>query len=229
MIVTAKDYFSEEKRDTHNTIEMVEDGVPAFRLVNTAVDGRYRISKTVFSDPVREVVLQQIQFEALVGAASDYEVHVIVAPHLVNAGAENTGWCGDFKGHQMLFAEGEGHVARGGFLGAVARRSAGYVGVSDGWQTLSRGEGVCGRSSSGPSMAMSRRRDTRCCLHGGAGRSRDRLWSAAGGSGTARPAQPAAAGLEAALEHYCVGWRRGRRELVPLDQPRDAGGLIAIA
>ncbi len=32
--------------------------VPAFRLVNTSIDGRYRISKTVFSDPVREVVLQ---------------------------------------------------------------------------------------------------------------------------------------------------------------------------
>ena len=71
-IVTAKQYFSEEKRDTQNTIEMVEDGVPAFRLVNTAVDGRYRISKTIFSDPVREVVLQQVRFEALVGAASDY-------------------------------------------------------------------------------------------------------------------------------------------------------------
>ena len=30
-IVTAKDYFSEEKRDTSNTVAMIEDGVPAFR------------------------------------------------------------------------------------------------------------------------------------------------------------------------------------------------------
>src|SRR5271156_4705488 len=54
LIVTAKNYFSEEKRDTSQAVEMIEDGVPAFRLVNTAIDGRYRITKTVFSDPVRE-------------------------------------------------------------------------------------------------------------------------------------------------------------------------------
>ena len=91
---------------------MIEDGVPAFRLVNTSIDGRYRISKTVFSDPVREVVLQEIRFEALAGALSDYQVHAIVAPHLVNAGANNTGWCGNFKGHEMLFAEGRDKLSR---------------------------------------------------------------------------------------------------------------------
>ncbi len=100
-IVTAKDYFSEEKRHTRSTVAMIEDGVPAFRLVNASLDGRYRISKTVFSDPVREVVLQDIRFEALVGALSDYQLHTIIAPHLVNAGADNTGWCGDFKGHDL--------------------------------------------------------------------------------------------------------------------------------
>ena len=141
-IVTAKNYFSEEKRDTHHTVEMIEDGVPAFRLVNTSIDGRYRISKTIFSDPVREVVLQEIRFEALVGALSDYQVHAIVAPHLVNAGADNTGWCGDFKGHEMLFAEGRGSSLAVASSVPWLARSAGYVGVSDGWQTLSRGEGL---------------------------------------------------------------------------------------
>ena len=123
-IVTAKDsdkdYFSEEKRDTRQTIEMIEDGVPAFRLVNTSIDGRYRITKIVFSDPLREVVLQQIHFEALTGTLADYRLHAIVAPHLVNAGAGNTGWCGSFKGRQMLFAQGSESLARGGLLGAVA-------------------------------------------------------------------------------------------------------------
>src|SRR5580698_7794497 len=142
-IVTARGYFSEEKRDTRQTVEMVEDGVPAFRLVNTAIDGRYRISKTVFSDPSREVVLQQIRFEALIGKLSDYQLHALVAPHLINAGSDNTAWYGDFKGQGMLFAQG-----RHRFSLAVASsvpwlaRSAGYAGVSDGWQSLSRGEGL---------------------------------------------------------------------------------------
>ena len=143
-IVTAKDYFSETKRDARHTVEMIEDGVPAFRLVNTAIDGRYRITKIVFSDPVREVVLQQLHFEALIGELGDYQLHAIVAPHLVNAGAGNTGWYGDFKGHQMLFAEGRGlSLAVASSVPWVAC-SVGYVGVSDGWQTLSRGEGLNG-------------------------------------------------------------------------------------
>ena len=80
LIITANGYFSEEKRDTHNHIEMIEEGVPAFRLVNTAKDGRYRITKTIFSDPLREVVLQDVYFEALEGTLSDYAVHAIIAP-----------------------------------------------------------------------------------------------------------------------------------------------------
>ena len=54
-IVTAKDYFSEEKRDADHSVVLIEDGVPAFRLVNTSRDGRYRTTKSVLSDPDREV------------------------------------------------------------------------------------------------------------------------------------------------------------------------------
>ncbi|HEY3892958.1 MAG TPA: glucan 1,4-alpha-glucosidase [Bradyrhizobium sp.] len=223
-IVTARDYFSEEKRDTHNTIEMVEDGVPAFRLVNTAIDGRYRISKTVFSDPVREVVLQQIRFEALVGAASDYRVHALVAPHLVNAGADNTGWCGDFKGYQMLFAEGRGTSLAVASSVPWLARSAGYVGVSDGWQTLSRGEGLrpefvraeCGNVAIAGTLDIA--------AHGG-----QAVLAIGFGTLPEEAALRAMLSLQqplpATLEHYCAGWRQKQAELLPLDQPRDAGGL----
>jgi glucoamylase len=96
-IVTAKDYFSEEKRDADHTVVLIEDGVPAFRLVNTSRDSRYRITKTVLSDPDREVILQELHFEAMVGKLSDYEVHALFSPHLVNAGAGNNAWVGGFK------------------------------------------------------------------------------------------------------------------------------------
>src|SRR6185503_11782972 len=153
-IVTADGYFSEEKRDTTQTGEMLEDGVPAYRLVHTARDGRYRITKTIFADPEREVVLQDVSFEALVGTGADYAVHAIVAPHLVNAGSGNTAWYGDFKGHSMLFAEG-----RGTFLAVASSvpwlaRSAGFVGVSDGWQTLLRGRRIA--------TGLSTRRKRKC-------------------------------------------------------------------
>ena len=46
-------YFSEEKRDAEHAIEPFEDGVPAYRLLNTAADGAYRIEKRIITDPKR--------------------------------------------------------------------------------------------------------------------------------------------------------------------------------
>ena len=49
-----------------------------------------------------------------------------------------TAWVGDYKGQQMLFAEAQGTaVALAASCGWNAR-SAGYAGISDGWQDLSR-------------------------------------------------------------------------------------------
>ena len=219
-IVTARGYFSEEKRDTHQTVEMIEDGVPAFRLVNTAIDGRYRISKTVFSDPLREVVLQQIQFEALAGSLSDYQVHAIVAPHLVNAGADNTGWYGNFKGQPMLFAEGRGTSLAVASSVPWLARSAGYVGISDGWHSLSQGEGL--------------REDLQRAENGNVAISGTLDLSASGGHAVLAIGfgmLPEEAGLRAqlsvqqalapVLEHYCEGWRQRQADLLPLDDISD--------
>jgi glucoamylase len=223
-IVTAENYFSEEKRETHQTVEMIEDGVPAFRLVNTAIDGRYRITKTVFSDPVREVVLQQIQFEALQGALSDYRLHTVVAPHLVNAGAGNTGWCGNFKGNEMLFAEGRGTSLAVASSVPWLARSAGYVGSSDGWSSLSRGEGL--------QQDLTRAENGNVALSGTIDlAAQDGHVVLAIGFGN-RPEEAALRTLLSvqqpiapALEHYCASWREKQAALLPLDEPRDPGGL----
>ena len=89
LIVCGPDgYFSEEKRHAEHAVELFEDGVPAYRLTNTAIDGTYRIEKRVLVDPLRPTVLQEITFTALKGAIGDYRVYALLAPHLVNAGAE---------------------------------------------------------------------------------------------------------------------------------------------
>jgi glucoamylase len=224
LIVTASGYFSEEKRDAIHTLEMIEDGVPAYRLVNTSRDGRYRITKTIVSDPAREVLLQDIRFEALIGAPSDYAVHVLLAPHLVNAGADNTAWCADFKGRPMLFAQGRGTALAAAASVPWLARSAGYVGVSDGWQSLSRGEGL--------NAAYQRAENGNVALAG-------TLDLAAGGGRVLLAigvgAQPEEAGfralltlqqgLEPTLERFCIGWRQFQSELVALDEPCDEMGL----
>jgi glucoamylase len=129
-------YFSEEKRDCHHRVASFEDGVPAFRLTNTAIDGRYRIVKSIVSDTKRDVVLQSIRLETLSGGK--LRLFALLAPHLVNGGAHNSGWVGEYKGHEMLFAEGDGTTIALAASVPWRARSAGFVGASDGWQEISR-------------------------------------------------------------------------------------------
>src|SRR5690242_17485455 len=53
-------YFSEEKRHSRSDTAPFAPGIPAYRVRNTAIDGRYQIEKAVLTDPWRDVVLQRI-------------------------------------------------------------------------------------------------------------------------------------------------------------------------
>jgi len=128
--------FSEEKRDAGHTVEWLVDGVPAFKLVNTCRDGRYRIEKQIVTDPNRDTVLQQVQFHAQQGVLSDYHLHVLLAPHLGNHGGGNTAWVGEFEGTPMLFAQRNDCALALACSTPWTKRSVGYVGSSDGWQDL---------------------------------------------------------------------------------------------
>jgi len=137
MIVTdGVDFFSEEKRDADSRIQWLADGVPAFHLVNTSRDGRYRIEKQILTDPHRDTVLQQVQFIAQQGALSNYHLHVLLAPHLGNQGGGNTAWVDEFEGTPLLFAQRKGNALALACSAPWSKRSVGYVGSSDGWQDL---------------------------------------------------------------------------------------------
>jgi glucoamylase len=131
-------FFSEEKRDARCALEWLEDGVPAFRLTNTHEGGRYRIEKEILADPRRDAVMQRTRFIAQTGVRADYHLYVLLAPHLGDRGRGNTAWVGEHKGTPVLFAQ------RGELSLALAcsapwlKRSAGFVGTSDGWQDLEK-------------------------------------------------------------------------------------------
>lgn len=141
LIVTGPDgYFSEEKRHTHQKVQTMGDGIPSYRLTNTARDGRYRIIKEIIAHPHREVVLQRITFEILRGVRSDYRLYGILAPHLRNAGNDNSAVVTDYKGYPILAAYKPGRALAFACSTPWVTRSVGYVGQSDGWQQLrSRG------------------------------------------------------------------------------------------
>ena len=139
LLVTGENgFFSEEKRDTDQRLEPLEHGVPGYRWTNTCKQGRYRIVKTIVTDPRRDVLLQHIRFEALQGELGNYTLYALIAPHIGNHGRGNNGRVGDFRGIPALFAQREGTalalISSAGWCG----RSCGYVGKSDGWRDLHR-------------------------------------------------------------------------------------------
>jgi glucoamylase len=137
VVTDGQGFFAEEKRDTRHEVRYPADGVPAYQLVNTDKSGRYRIEKTVLTDPWMDVLVQRVEFTPLQGDLDDYHLYVLLAPHITNQGMGNTAWLSEHKGMPMLFAE------RGIVTLALAcsapwrRRSVGFVGTSDGWQDLS--------------------------------------------------------------------------------------------
>lgn len=137
LITDGRSFFSEEKR--HCTFENtpLEPGVPVFELINTEIQGRYRIRKEIFTDPYRNVVIQKARFEALQGKLEDYRLYALLSPHLANFGRGNTGWVGAYKGVPMFFAERDGVALALACSLPWKKRSVGFVGTSDGWQDIS--------------------------------------------------------------------------------------------
>jgi glucoamylase len=137
LIVTDhENFFSEEKRDADHKVEWLADGVPAFKLVNACRDGRYRIEKQIVTDPRRDTVLQQVRFQVQKGEISDYQLYVLLAPHLGNHGSGNTAWLGEIEGTPVLFAQRNDCALALVCSVPWTKRSVGYVGSSDGWQDL---------------------------------------------------------------------------------------------
>lgn len=215
-------YFSEEKRDAGHAIEPFEDRVPAYRLLNTAADGTYRIEKRIITDPKRPALLQEITFTLLKGGVSNHSVYALLAPHLVNAGMGNSAWVGDHEGKPVLFASGRGVCLALASSLPWRTCSAGYVGFSDGWQQLQN----AGRLD----PACRRAEDGNVALTGEIGFSAEtpKVLLALGFGATPDDAAEVASaslqqGFEAAAKVYVQKWRKWQAGLLPLDRHTEPG------
>ena len=136
LVADGHDFFSEEKRDTLHEIRPLQQGAPGYQLINTCKKGRYRITKTIVTDPRRDVLLQHIKFEALQGELGDYTLYALLNPHIGNHAMGNDGWAGEFCGIPMLFGRRKATTLALASSVGWAERSCGYVGKSDGWQDI---------------------------------------------------------------------------------------------
>ncbi|MGA9184036.1 MAG: glucan 1,4-alpha-glucosidase [Candidatus Acidiferrales bacterium] len=222
LVTNGSDFFSEEKRDTNHKIEPLAQGVPGYRLTNTCNQNRYRIVKTVVTDPLREVLLQQIKFEALQGSAKDYRLYALLAPHVNDRGQGNSGWSGDYKGIGMLFAQRDTIVLALVCSLPFVRTSCGFVGCSDGWTDISRHKRMTWlypRAMDG-NIALTAEIDLAAC--------RGEFCLALGfGETDAEAGQRARATLleapDSVIKRYVAGWQTAQRSCLDMSQPQEKG------
>ncbi|MEO6843942.1 MAG: glycoside hydrolase family 15 protein [Ginsengibacter sp.] len=138
IVTDGKDFFSEEKRDTDHSVKWVEEGIPAFKIVNTCKEKRYTIEKEIITDPRRETVLQRVSFRSTKkNDSATYKLFLLLSPHLNDKGKDNDGWVKDYKGIPMLFANRQGvTLSVASFYADFIKRSVGFVGTSDGYTDI---------------------------------------------------------------------------------------------
>ena len=137
-LVTGPGFFDEEKKDTLQRIEYLHvDGESrplslAYRLINDDRDGRYTIEKHVFTDPDRQALFLRVIFTA---HDDDITPYLLVNPHVENTGPGDVGYVG---GDHLGARQGQEEYVVVRSTAPFVRTSAGFEGVSDGWQDLHR-------------------------------------------------------------------------------------------
>lgn len=150
-------WVDEEKVDTNSTVSLYNAHSLAWNTVNNAKNGKYKISRTIYTDPTRNSLIQQVTFTALTGTLANYQLYTLYNPTMHNAGNNNTSSTQVFNNTTMLVTTD----ASGTYASALAATipyqsgmtSSGFVGQNDGWTDL-KGASNCG-SATCPDRSMS--------------------------------------------------------------------------
>ena len=133
-------WVDEEKRDTTHQVTLNNLHSLSWTITNTGKNRLYQIQKTIFTDPNRNTLIQQVTFTALKGTLRDFHLYTLYHPALDNQGRSTTGYSTTYNKQKMLVARNstQGHVSA--LLSSLpfqaGRMSNGFVGRSVGWQDL---------------------------------------------------------------------------------------------
>lgn len=133
MVTDGSTFTNVERDDTMHQVSLVDGRSLTYQQVNTATNGRYRITKTYVTDPGRATLLVRTRFQVLTG--SPLSLYVLFNPSLDNSGMGDTGAVSD---GMLVGSDGpvSSALAVSGGFGAM---SNGYSGTpSDGYQSLTR-------------------------------------------------------------------------------------------
>ncbi|MCT7952399.1 glucan 1,4-alpha-glucosidase [Ancylothrix sp. C2] len=131
---TAKTWVDEEKQDTTSEVLLNNPHSLAWEISNTAKNQQYKIHKTIFTDPNRNTLIQQVTFTALRGTVGDFNLYTLYHPAISNQGRNTTG----YHRQNFLFATNEKTAHTSALTSSLpfTKKSSGFVAKSDGWQDL---------------------------------------------------------------------------------------------
>lgn len=130
VVSDGRTFTDRESTDMRHVTRLVESRSLTYRQVNTDKERRYRLVKTVVTDPSRSTVLVDVRLESLDG--QPYRLFAVYDPALGNDGQDDNAHS---RGGTLLAHDDEvasALIARPRF----GRTSSGYLGSSDGWTDL---------------------------------------------------------------------------------------------
>lgn len=141
IIADGSGFWIEVKRLQDYELTLAAPGVPAVKVVHR--HSRFTLTLRITPDPQRDVLLIEVTLDG----DAELSPYALLAPHLGGTGHDNHAWADHYRGRRVLWAE------QGPFglaLAAVDTRqrdafdqtSAGFVGVSDGWQDFARNDAM---------------------------------------------------------------------------------------
>ncbi|SDD47262.1 glycoside hydrolase family 15 protein [Belnapia rosea] len=134
IVADGRGFWTEVKRSGDYTLTTAGPGIPAMRILHR--HPRFELGLRIAPEIDRDVLL----IEAVLTGDADLRLYVLLAPHLGGTGEGNVAEVFVNRDRKLLCAE------QGGYAVALAaaepatqrdtwrRASAGFVGVSDGWQ-----------------------------------------------------------------------------------------------
>jgi glucoamylase len=137
LVADGRGFWVEIKRLWQHSVELIVPGIPAVRIVHR--HERFELMLRVVPCVERDALL----IDVVLTGDEQLRPYALLAPHLGGTGKGNHAEVADYGGRRLLCAQ-QGPFALA--LAAVTdrqreafgRASAGYVGVSDGWQDFDR-------------------------------------------------------------------------------------------
>jgi len=138
LITDGESFSHDAHRNLVTKIEYLGEHGLGVRLINSDPAGRYQLVAEVIADPHQPCVLIDTELEGDPALLRKLHVYVLIAPHLEVGGWGNNGNAAMIAGREFLTANKGGTWLGLAATAPFVARSCGYVGMTDGWQDLSR-------------------------------------------------------------------------------------------